>query len=65
MAIATTSPVCNKHNGVDLQISIVPYINGLLGGQFQFSSDGWNVNSATGFSDPFSGTTFLQIPGLQ
>lgn len=64
MAITTNNPVCNKDNGVDLRLAIVPFINGQIGGQFQFSSSGNNpaVNSLTGWSDPFSGTAFLQIP---
>jgi len=62
LAITTSSLVCGKHDGVDLQLAIVPFINGLIGSEFQFSSDGNSVNSATGFSDAFSGTAFLQIP---
>ncbi len=62
MAIETSSPVCNKHYGVDLQLAIVPFINGQIGSQFQFSSDGGEINSGTGFSDAFSGTAFLQTP---
>ncbi len=62
LAISTTSPVCNKHYGVDLQLAIVPFINSQIGSQFQFSTDGNNINSATGFSDAFSGTAFLQTP---
>jgi hypothetical protein len=62
LAITTSSVVCGKHDGVDLQLAIVPFINGLIGSEFQFSSDGNSVNSATGFSDAFSGTAFLQIP---
>jgi len=62
MDIQTSELVCNKHYAVDLQLAIVPFIDGQIGGEFQFSSNGGNVNSATGFSDAFSGTAFLQTP---
>ena len=62
LAITTNSPVCNKDDGVDLQLAIVPFINSQIGSQFQFSTDGGEINSATGFSDAFSGTAFLQTP---
>ncbi len=62
LAISTSSSVCGKDDGVDLQLAIVPFINGLIGGEFQFSSDGNSVNFTTGFSDAFSGIAFLQIP---
>ena len=62
MAISTTTVVCGKDDGVDLQLAIVPFINGQIGSQFQFSSDGNDINSNTGFSDAFSGTAFLQTP---
>ena len=62
LAITTNSPVCNKDDGVDLDLAIVPFINGQIGSQFQFSSDGGEINSGTGFSDAFSGTAFLQTP---
>ncbi len=63
MAILTSSPVCNRYDGVDLQLAIIPYINSVIGGEFQFSSNGSNpaVNSLTGYSLPFSGTAFLQL----
>ena len=47
---------------MDLQLAIVPFIDGQIGAQFQFSSDGADINSNTGFSDAFSGTAFLQTP---
>ena len=62
LAITTDFQVCGKHDGVDLQLAIVPFIDGQIGAQFQFSSDGNEVNSNTGFSDPFSGTAFVQTP---
>ncbi len=52
IAITTSLAVCGKYDGVDLQIAVSqPY-----GVQFQFSSDGNDVNSETGFHDAFSGT---------
>lgn len=51
MAIVTTTLVCGKDNGVDLQLAV-----GTAGKQFQFSSDGGIVNSKTGWSDELSGT---------
>ena len=63
LAITTNlAVVCGKHEGVDLDLAIVPFINGQIGGQFQFSSDASGFNSLTGFSDAFSGTAFLVIP---
>jgi hypothetical protein len=62
LAILTSSLVCNRHYGVDLQLAIVPFINSQIGSQFQFSSDGGDINSDLGFSDAFSGTAFLQTP---
>ncbi len=62
LAIQAPGEVCGKDANVDLEIAIVPFINGQIGGQFQFSSDGGDSNSATGFSDAFSGTAFLQTP---
>jgi len=64
MAITTSdeegaSGVCNFDDGVDLQLAI-----SYGGGQFQFSSDGSDDNTDTGYYIPFAGTANRLGPNL-